>query len=526
VDATGKDEKAVTPRLPEWVEKRDGRREPFDADKISQALYTATEAIGSPNTFLARELADGVLHFLGQENEADTIKSAHIAEVVEKVVRELGQPGLAQACATQKDKTDAACAHRKSVEPFTVTFHADVHPEHLIKICLESFSLQVAFSRDLAAAHTAELLELSNLQAPHLMNVVIAAPTGAEASTTGWKHGWTLVQEASRRAELGMVVDGADWLVASYGISWLEGTVGALDAYQRQAILNIHAATPPVWATEISAGPLFGSAQSFNEPQIRDACKAILSARLRDQLHPWHVWMINWHVQQADFENPYCHEVVKWLLTQTDHLEWLTFTFDRPRRPINLFWGLDRTCPAVCLHVGLQLADMLAYPGIDGDGKKFLAKLPSLARMAVSAGVQKRNFLRRKKPDFSREFLVDRARLVIEPWNLESVVKTIVGTTESELGFDAARQVLQVLRAAVAQAGQAAGLDVLVDFQPHCAISPANEAFWRYVGGLSAVVDSFVKVDLARLSADEIWNHLRQAWQTPGVTEVKFWPRH
>ena len=50
----------MTPVLPTWVQKHDGRREAFDADKISQSLYAATEAIGSPNAFLARELTDGI----------------------------------------------------------------------------------------------------------------------------------------------------------------------------------------------------------------------------------------------------------------------------------------------------------------------------------------------------------------------------------------------------------------------------------------------------------------------------------
>ncbi len=52
---------------PAWVRKRDGRLEPFDADKISRALFAASEALGRPDAFLARELTDGVVHFLTEE---------------------------------------------------------------------------------------------------------------------------------------------------------------------------------------------------------------------------------------------------------------------------------------------------------------------------------------------------------------------------------------------------------------------------------------------------------------------------
>src|SRR5205823_1043448 len=88
-----------------WLEqtgftKRDGRLVPFEPDRISQALFAASEALGRPDAFLARELADGVLHFVGREFAAgDTPTTGQIADLVAKVTRELGQPALAQAFA-------------------------------------------------------------------------------------------------------------------------------------------------------------------------------------------------------------------------------------------------------------------------------------------------------------------------------------------------------------------------------------------------------------------------------------------
>ena len=79
---------------PAWVRKRDGRLEPFDADKISRALFAASESLGRPDAFLARELTDGVVHFLGAETDSGATSTNQVAELVAKVVRELGQPAL------------------------------------------------------------------------------------------------------------------------------------------------------------------------------------------------------------------------------------------------------------------------------------------------------------------------------------------------------------------------------------------------------------------------------------------------
>ena len=37
-----------------WVAKRDGRVEPFEADKIRRALFAASESLGQADAFLAR----------------------------------------------------------------------------------------------------------------------------------------------------------------------------------------------------------------------------------------------------------------------------------------------------------------------------------------------------------------------------------------------------------------------------------------------------------------------------------------
>ena len=84
---------------PEWIYKRDGRLDPFDADRLCRSLFAATERLGRPDAFTARELTDGVLHFLADETENRIATTAQVAETVVKVVRELGHPAVAQAYA-------------------------------------------------------------------------------------------------------------------------------------------------------------------------------------------------------------------------------------------------------------------------------------------------------------------------------------------------------------------------------------------------------------------------------------------
>src|SRR5260370_41496804 len=88
---------STSPGLPAWVSKRDGRIVPFEADKISQALFAAAESLGKPDAFLARELTEGVLHFLAGGSSGNISTPCQIAELVIKVVRELGQPAFARA---------------------------------------------------------------------------------------------------------------------------------------------------------------------------------------------------------------------------------------------------------------------------------------------------------------------------------------------------------------------------------------------------------------------------------------------
>src|SRR5436305_2139614 len=103
--------------LPAWVRQRSGRLAPFDADRISQSLFAATEALGQPDAFLARELTDGVLHFLAEECDEPIPTTAWLSDLVVKVVRELRQPELARVLIEQAQHRDVPAPTDAAEQP-------------------------------------------------------------------------------------------------------------------------------------------------------------------------------------------------------------------------------------------------------------------------------------------------------------------------------------------------------------------------------------------------------------------------
>ena len=104
-----------------WVYKRDGRLVPFEADKISRSLFAASESADRPDAFLARELTDSILHFLSVEVTDVAPSTAQIAELVIKIVRELGQPALARAYADANLQRQRVTARPQQKETQTAT---------------------------------------------------------------------------------------------------------------------------------------------------------------------------------------------------------------------------------------------------------------------------------------------------------------------------------------------------------------------------------------------------------------------
>jgi hypothetical protein len=529
------------PLLPAWVHKRDGRQAPFEADKISRALFAASETLGRPDAFLARELTDGVVHFLTLEVNGVAPSTEQIAETVVKTVRELGQPALAQAFAAGAERKSAK--REASAPEVVLRFPAGAELPEMVRGCARAYTLQEVYARDLAAAQDEGLLTLTGLETPlELAGCAVERPG---------EGGWTEAL-VNARAVAGAVV-------AVEGLEYsLDSTAPADAAADRLArelhlgsraaglgvVVNLNIARPPTWADDLAEGPLFVAqrrpvdahrlawlgdalllalhrkASGANETragrrvsevsegacELRELAPALSASAIR----------VDWHLSKRDFQDDARDRLMQ--AAQQAAQASMAFVFDRPRMPVALAEGMDRRHPAVLLSVGLHLARLLDQPGVRSDPPLFLQKVGSLARLALSAGVQKRDFLRRSavgRPGLTRGFLLDRARLVVVPVGLEEVVRALTGASLCEAnGLDLGRRILERLQQVTKAEGLSRRLHVQLD-------SPLGEGppFAESAGLSATSATAPVKNQLRAAGALHAVAASGTAWvRTPGET--------
>jgi hypothetical protein len=486
---------------PAWVRKRDGQLAPFEADKISRSLFAATEELGGPDAFLARELADGVVHFLSEENSGATPTTAEVAELVVKVVRELGQPALAEAFAkfgqrraqtpvTAEEDEDGGPPRREMV----LRFSLDAPLADVLSACTHEYTLQNVFTRDLVSAQGDGLLTLTGLDHPDELAACVLGPWTAPAlATTGLAAAVGEVRHVAGRC---VVLDGPEHVLARSGkVSDADARelvhelrVG-LATTKLECVVNLNTASPPSWADDLAEGPLF--MEQRRAPPAEDLARfadTLAAVFLRPGQLPQGA-RIDWHLGECDFQpGPAAGGRLVSLVRRALDGAPLAFAFDRTRRGVALAEGIDRQHPAVLLTVGLHLPRLARHPGVDGDRTRFLHKLGSLARLALSAGVQKREYLRRREraragkptdaPAVTSGFLLDRARLLVAPVGLDAVVaeftgKGLVAGGES---LDCARHVVQRLRDVLRQDGAGTRLDTCLDGPFHFRLGGGPEA--------------------------------------------------
>jgi hypothetical protein len=549
------------PTPPAWVYKRDGRLVPFEADKISRALFAAAEGLGRADAFLARELADAVVHFLTAEGEGPTPTTAQVGELTAKVVRELGQPALAEAFAEYGRRRARAAppegqAERAPAAPgaeVVLRFARGTPLREVLPACARGYTLQTVYTRDLVAAQDDGLLTLTGLEHPDELAACVPGPNA-------WPAGRLSGPEEVRRLVGRLVaVDGPEYLLTGEeeqaARDFTRSLVTGLRITGLGAVVNLNCAAPPPWAGDLAEGPLFAGRRPSGAEDLRPRSDELLHC-LHGAAFEAAPLRVDWHLGERDFETtPAAGErllkVAGWAVAHAP----LSFVFDRPKRPVALAEGIDRQCPAVLLTVGLHLPRLAALAGMQGEPAKFLQRLGSLARLALSAGVQKREYLRRQErnrpqltPDgqgLTSGFLLDRARLLVAPVGLDRLVQSFTGKGLSAggAGLDFGRQVLQRLRDVLRQDGQAAHLHCCLDGpfdfglsgRPQDAEQVAGLTPWgaaapvkgqlRAGGALHGVADAgtlalFVPADGPPVP-EQVAEWLRLAWQQTDVVRLR-----
>jgi hypothetical protein len=531
---------------PAWIHKRDGRLVPFEADKISRALFAATESLGRPDAFLARELADGVVHFLLREGEGAVATTAQVADLTVKVVRELGQPALAQAFADFAARRVASAergsfadrppgpadATTRAQSELVLRFPGDAPLPALLDECRRQYTLRSVFARDLVAVQGDGLLTLTGLEAPlDLAGCVLGAPpTGGP--------GVLEVLEAGRQLAGGFVaLDGPEYALARSGggteavAGWLRELELGLRASGPRVIVNLNSAVPPPWADDLAEGPLFaGGRRPLDRGRLADLANALLE-RLPSLAAPDRV-RVDWHLGERDFQTG-----AEGRLTQLARAALtggpLAFAFDRPRRAITLAEGIDRRHPAILLAVELHLPTLAAHVvGGPEPAEAFLKKLGSLARLALSAAVQKRDFLRRHSPErpaLTRGFLLQRARLLAVPVGLDVAVATLLGPPPWQGGaaLEYARRVVEHLANVLRQDGLGSRLETCLEGSRLAAGDRADqvEGQLRAAAALHGAAELGTAVVLLepeeQPGAEQLADWLRWTWHHSDVTRMR-----
>jgi hypothetical protein len=334
--------------------------------------------------------------------------------------------------------------------------------------------LKAVYHRDVVAAHRDGLLTLTGLEtANQLAGVTLSTATAHSA--TGLAAGVLGGIEIARRsAGQFIAIDGTEYYCAQLAekpARFVRDLTAALRLANLRAAVNLNCASAPSWVGDIGDSPLYATQGSDGRAaQSVEMADALLSAfcDCRASIQGVRVY---WHLAEADFRQERSWRLQR-VLRHALEGNPVTFVFDRPRGAYGLAEGLDRQHPAVLAVVGLGLPQLAQHPRVNGELNLFLEKLGSLARLAVSAGLQKREHLRQLERSSASDaaalgsgFLLDRARLVVVPVGLELVAPRLTGRGPGvePPALELSCEIMRRLTEAIGQAGRKVHLDTCLD---------------------------------------------------------------
>ena len=180
----------------------------------------------------------------------------------------------------------------------------------------------------------------------------------------------------------------------------------------------------PGWAEESAdAGPLFAEAVRPDDAgHIEGHRDALLEPAFRQPAPAELRW--DWHLTARDFADEPRRQRLLRLARAALAGAPIRFVCDRPRRAVALAEGLDRRQPALLQWVTLHLPALLQRTPAR-EPELFLTKLLSLARLGASAGVQKRDFIRRHGRPERPAFLLDQAHVGLHLAGVAEVVRVL-----------------------------------------------------------------------------------------------------
>jgi len=412
------------PPLPAWIIKKDGRIVPFQEDHICKDLYETGVMLGKPDPFLARELADATSYFLASENPGATLKQEDIIFAVTRTVREFGHPDIALKYPDYAYKTEF---DQGLSEVGTELFRS------------KNVKTPQDFNRDkmLNSVLTPDLA--AGIEEGWIQMEGISFPDGLLAAS--WvKDDWLDIVLQSPKEFITKIkilaakrihFDGAEYLALEQprvDARILKNALSIMDACLDDSgvlgVLHLNFPNPPLWFQSLNFSPLFQPQLQINKEKVFHFTQAFLEAWI--ETCPKSLKM-HWH-QVGDIDAS-LKSTFGYLSRNTKN--WAFSQLAKPTTPYLANKAVRNVLDKIYLRLD-RLAKACMRKGIL---HKFGNRLPSLVRLGISAGIQKRAFIRKieierrqneeMKVNLGAGFLLEKARLVVSPKGLPELLENI-----------------------------------------------------------------------------------------------------
>jgi hypothetical protein len=403
-----------SPPLPSWILKSNGRIKPFNISEISRDLYQATVKMGKPDAFLARELADGVSLLLANENPGATLSQDLAAASISRTIREFGYPQLAEAyeaSANFQDNSNQACLESE--------FFVNSNLDQLSKIHTRQNVLKSVLTPDAAASIEEGWVQMEGITHPDgfLETAWLGDAWVSFAAMYPDLFSDELQKLASKTVHLFGPSSHANFGCAYPKDFWVKVfNQCSIQSRSSGTEIMVHWNQNPKIA-EVDC-PLFSggltdkSQKNYDCQNARAFFEVWLHSEIKDL---WFCWHLDENATLPAFIQEHLGKLKKLAIFRNSNAK------KNPFYPI-----LER--------ITLRLDRLAKVCSQKGDLGKFQERLPSLVRLGLDLGSQKKQFLKKLEAEraslsndirLSVGFSLEKSRLEIVPFGLPEILERL-----------------------------------------------------------------------------------------------------
>jgi hypothetical protein len=324
---------------------------------------------------------------------------------------------------------------------------------------LSQYALRELYSPDVAGLHEEGLIHLFGAAGPTQWSALAATPlelAGYSGDFDSFLSGVeSLIEQMGKKAEGVLSIDGVECLAAlavEPNADLAERSLllaGAVDRGLRRCraklLLHLDGRIRSSVAVDLGDGPLFG----VRLDEARDRAASQIASRLADLVLEdpdlSDRCIIDFHPDLSQDDGDLELVLRPWVRRARRHAN-LRIVFDREHRSLGEGFGRPEGGRAsVCQAVGVVLPALLSRLGKGVDEETLVERIGLLCQACVRAGVQKREYLRRRPPDRRPARPEPSDAIVVVPIGLDALVTEMLGQSiaSSETSTAFAVQILQ-----------------------------------------------------------------------------------